>query len=181
MAGLRVPLPTLHVRPHDRPRMTRGRCGTLLLHRKGLAPSVSRRSPDAPSRFLRATSRRDAPVAEGDLALPDEIEITDRAHPLHGRRFPLLSASGSLRTAGYVWVEYRPGILLMLPIPATSLQPAAARYITTKLCLEALEDLVALAGESGGACPSSPRMSGRPCRRVCGGRLPPTSPQSSGS
>ena len=133
------------------------------------------------SRFLRATSQRDAPVAEGDLALPDEIEITDRAHPLHGRRFPLLSASGSLRTAGYVWVEYRPGILLMLPIPATSLQPAAARDIATKLCLEALEDLVALAGESEGACPSSPMMSGRPCRRACGGRLPPTLPQSSGS
>ena len=115
------------------------------------------------------------------MALPDEIEVTDPAHPLHGSRFPLLSVSGSLRTAGYVWVEYRPGILLMLPIPATSLQPAAARDIATKLCLEALEDLVALAGESGGACPSSPRMSGRPCRRVCGGRLPPTSPQSSGS
>ena len=24
MAGLRVPLPTLHVRPHDRPRITQG-------------------------------------------------------------------------------------------------------------------------------------------------------------
>ena len=56
-----------------------------------------------------------------------------------------------------------------------------ARDIATKLCLEALQDLVALAGESGGACPSSPRMFGRPCRRVCGGRLPPTLPQSSGS
>ena len=32
--------------------MTRGQCGSLLLHRKGLAPSVSRRSPDAPSRYL---------------------------------------------------------------------------------------------------------------------------------
>jgi hypothetical protein len=27
--GLRVPLSTLHVRPRDRPRMTRGRCGSL--------------------------------------------------------------------------------------------------------------------------------------------------------
>jgi hypothetical protein len=37
MAGLRTPLSTLHVRPHDRPHMTRGRGGSLLLHRNGLA------------------------------------------------------------------------------------------------------------------------------------------------
>src|SRR5258708_6128724 len=48
MAGLRTPLSTLHVRPHDRPRMTRGRCGSLLLHRNGLAPSALCRSPGAP-------------------------------------------------------------------------------------------------------------------------------------
>lgn len=29
--------------------MTRGRCGSLLLHRAGLSPAVPRRSPDAPS------------------------------------------------------------------------------------------------------------------------------------
>ena len=29
--------------------MTRGRCGSLLLHRKGLAPSVSCQLPDAPN------------------------------------------------------------------------------------------------------------------------------------
>src|SRR5216684_5575954 len=44
----RTPLSTLHVRPHDRPRMTRGRCGSLLLHRNGLAPSALCRSPGAP-------------------------------------------------------------------------------------------------------------------------------------
>src|ERR1700730_14855609 len=48
MAGLRTPLSTLHVRPHDRTRMTRGRCGSLLLHRNGLAPSALCRSPRAP-------------------------------------------------------------------------------------------------------------------------------------
>ena len=75
----------------------------------------------------RAITRRDAPGAEGDLALPDEVEVTDPAHPLHGRRFRLLSASRTVQTAGHVRVEYRPGILLMLPIQATSLRPAAPR------------------------------------------------------
>src|ERR1700736_3894619 len=41
-------LSTLHVRPRDRTRMTRGRCGSLLLHRNGLAPSALCRSPGAP-------------------------------------------------------------------------------------------------------------------------------------
>jgi len=46
--GLYVPLSMLRVRPHERPRMTRGRCGWLGLHRNGLSPSIS-------CRFLRRT------------------------------------------------------------------------------------------------------------------------------
>src|SRR5262249_8497834 len=54
MAGLRTSLSTLHVRPHDRPRMTRGRCGSLLLHRNGLAPSLFAGVPAHPIPDLRA-------------------------------------------------------------------------------------------------------------------------------
>jgi hypothetical protein len=38
MAGLRPPLPTLRRRPCERQRTARGRCGSLRLHRVGLAP-----------------------------------------------------------------------------------------------------------------------------------------------
>src|SRR5262245_17890487 len=47
MAGLCVPLSTLRRDPRGQLRMTRGRCGSLLLHRKGLAPSTPCRSPGA--------------------------------------------------------------------------------------------------------------------------------------
>src|SRR6266851_1402214 len=47
MAGLCAPLPTLHCRPCGRQRTARGRCGSLLLHRNGLAPSTPCRSPGA--------------------------------------------------------------------------------------------------------------------------------------
>src|ERR1700680_2079780 len=47
MAGLCAPLPTLRRRPYGRPRTARGRRGSLLLHRKGLAPSTPCRSPGA--------------------------------------------------------------------------------------------------------------------------------------
>src|SRR5262252_10141693 len=47
MAGLCTPLPTLRPRPCGRRRTAQGRCGSLLLHRKGLAPSTPCRSPGA--------------------------------------------------------------------------------------------------------------------------------------
>src|SRR5262249_18542731 len=47
MAGLCAPLSTLRRSPRGPLRMTRGRCGSLLLHRKGLAPSTPCRSPGA--------------------------------------------------------------------------------------------------------------------------------------
>ena len=41
---LHAPLSTLRVLPHGSPRMTRGQCGSLLLHCNGLSPSISCRS-----------------------------------------------------------------------------------------------------------------------------------------
>ena len=52
MAGLCAPLPTLRRRPRGRPRTARGRCGSLLLHRVGLAPSTPCRSPGALRKIL---------------------------------------------------------------------------------------------------------------------------------
>jgi hypothetical protein len=51
--SLRTPLSTLRLQPHDRTRMTRGRCSSLRLHRDGLAPSTFRRSPGAPVHSIR--------------------------------------------------------------------------------------------------------------------------------
>ncbi len=180
MAGLRVPLSTLRVRPHDRPRMTRGRCGSLLLHRKGLAPSVSRRSPDAPNRAPRATTYRDTPGAEADLAAREEVEVIDPRHPLYRRRFRLLSVVQGQRSAGFVFVEYRLDISLTIPISATSLQAIVIDKIRTKLSLEALGDLLTVAGGHEGRCRSSPAMSGATCRQACAGRSRRISPSSSG-
>ena len=47
MAGLCTPLSTLHPNPRRLRRTTRGRCGSLLLHRDGLSPSSPCRSPGA--------------------------------------------------------------------------------------------------------------------------------------
>src|SRR3954451_2463899 len=63
MAGLRAPLPTLRRRPRGRRRTARGRCGSLLLHRSGLAPPTPCRSPGA-------VAGRDRPVL---LQLGEEV------------------------------------------------------------------------------------------------------------
>ena len=56
MAGLRNPLSTLRFAPHGSPRMTRGRCGSLRLHRRGLSPHTSCRSPGAPVHPITVTA-----------------------------------------------------------------------------------------------------------------------------
>src|SRR5262249_43989236 len=62
MAGLCPPLPTLRRRPYGRQRTARGRCGSLLLHRSGLAPPHPCRSPGA-LRVLHAQPRSPLSVA----------------------------------------------------------------------------------------------------------------------
>ena len=58
MAGLYAPLPTLRRRPRGRLRTARGRCGSLLLHRSGLAPQTPCRSPGALTRVAARTLAR---------------------------------------------------------------------------------------------------------------------------
>ena len=56
MAGLCVPLSTLRHALAGRRRMTRGQCGSLLLHCSGLSPHTPCRSPGAPRQLLRSSS-----------------------------------------------------------------------------------------------------------------------------
>jgi hypothetical protein len=55
MAGLCTPLPTLRRRPCGLRRTARGRYGSLLLHRIGLAPTARCRSPSALRKILETT------------------------------------------------------------------------------------------------------------------------------
>src|SRR5260370_7273295 len=97
MAGLCAPLSTLRQYPHGYWRMTRGRCGSLLLHRDGLAPSTPSRSPGAlrsapinrhtecPSACLKGANRgsdayprTSAASQNGDYAKHQEMALLSR-------------------------------------------------------------------------------------------------------
>src|SRR6185503_4001300 len=125
-------------------------------------PRFSRQLPGAKcaracaNRSRRATTHRDTPIADGDLSGAEEIEVTDPRHPLYGRRFRLLTVTSGVRSAQLARVVYRPDIFLLLPISVTSLHPPATRSAPTKLCLEALEDLLCVTAEHEGECRSTP-------------------------
>src|SRR5450755_4149039 len=102
MAGLCAPLSTLRQYPRGYLRMTRGRCGSLLLHRDGLAPSTPCRSPGAlrstlinghsqsPSACLKSAYRRELskPIA-CPVLIVGPVPVATRGRRTKGRlRWP---------------------------------------------------------------------------------------------
>ena len=112
---------------------------------------------------------------DGDVI---EIEVTDLRHPLFGQRFAPASVSRPRATAGgQVLVAYQGRMQLRLPVAATSLAPRLPDGGLSKLTVEAVRELVALAEDSGvAACSSDPNACGAAPPRRCGARSQPTSP-----
>ena len=104
--------------------------------------------------------------------------MIDPVHPLFGRRFRIVSMATSPHARGHVFVAYRDRMQLMIPIPATSLRPGRPD-VATKLTLEAIHELVALAGESEETCPSSHATSGGTSQETSVAMSSTTSPHSS--
>jgi hypothetical protein len=80
MAGLCAPLSTLRQYPRGHLRMTRGRCGSLLLHRDGLAPSTPCQSPGA----LRLTAPAALAILQknGNPSVPQSVTTASTRAPL---------------------------------------------------------------------------------------------------
>jgi hypothetical protein len=70
--------------------------------------------------------------------------VTDPAHPLFGRRFPVVSVSSTGHRCAMVAVSYRQNMVLRIPISATNLVGSQPVH-QTKLTLVALTELISLA------------------------------------
>jgi hypothetical protein len=102
-------------------RMTRGRCGSLLLHRKGLAPSTPCRSPGASQRVT--PENRPSPAAlaarvTGD-PLPLPVRTVTRVSPSQSPNRMTLTRSPSaigkrIAPVGPVGLGWRPGAIASL-------------------------------------------------------------------
>jgi hypothetical protein len=141
---------------------------------------------DGASRSPTTRASGDAHKSYDDVAASAEVEVVDPCHPLYGRRYRLISIGKESTTRGackesFARVHYRFGLTLLLPLGVTNLErKGLPRAAPTKLSLDALQDLIALAEESGGACPSNLERSGAVCRKRSGRRSPKISAKSCG-
>jgi hypothetical protein len=128
-----------------------------------------------------ARGLRSTPKPDADLPAPTEIEVIDPAHPLYGRRFRLVSIARGTCSESCARVEWRFGLTLLLPLTVTNLGSRNEQRPTcTKLSIEALGELVAVAEASEGAWRSSLATSGVICRRPSAGKSSKISPRSCG-
>jgi hypothetical protein len=123
-----------------------------------------------------ARASGDTHKRDDDVAASEEVEVVDPRHPLYGRRYRLISIGKESTTRGackepFARVHYRFGLTLLLPLGVTNLERSGLpRAALAKLTLDALQDLIAVAEESGGTCPSNLGRSGAVCRKRSGKR-----------
>src|SRR5215471_18048477 len=154
-----------------------------MIHNAAISPPLAgaRCVVAGANRCLPAKGFKNTPRAEADLPIPTDIRVVDPTHPLYGRRFQLVSVIRGTCSDSRVRVKWRFGLTLLLPLEVTNLVPRNEQRTTpTKLSIEAMEELVAVAEGSEGGCPSSLGRSGAICRQRSAGRSSTISPRSCG-
>jgi hypothetical protein len=81
---------------------------------------------------------------------PDRVTITDPAHPLYGRQFDLIPATGPTTARALARVAYSATVVLKIPVAATNLHPAPPALPRSKLSLDGIRDLLRLTARDGG-------------------------------
>ena len=96
--------------------------------------------------------------------LPEvEIEVTDPAHPLFGRRFSLISMSRPPLGEAHAFVQYRDFMLLKIPVSATDFGPSQFS-LSTKLSLPSLKAIIQLFKDCEELCHINLEKSTKACR-----------------
>ncbi len=101
----------------------------------------------------------DTPI-RATSALPEQILVTDPAHPLYGRAFVLVSLASAPGPGSCAQIAYRGDVMLKIPIEATSLRPAVPSMPSSKLTLHAIKELVRLAARDERTDPGEPDHTG---------------------
>jgi hypothetical protein len=114
----------------------------------------------APTSLICKRSHVNAPVDTTSLIDHDLIEVVDPTHPLFGRRFQVVRLCALPRGEGFVDVFYREHIRLRIPLDATDRGTSVLAQRRTKVTLEGLKELIALAKECQPSCRNNPATSG---------------------
>ncbi len=108
---------------------------------------------------------RDTQPSEPDEFFPEEIQVLDPRHPLHGQTFRVMGRSpyrGGNSLPSYE-VEYRHGVTLFVPVATT--ERHAPPDIPTKLSIDALCELLNMVDCVDYHEHTTRCFSGRHCRR----------------
>ncbi len=127
---------------------------------RGFSRDAERLSGPGPNSDCQTTQQQNALFKNPPDEIPEYIEVTDPAHPLFGRRFPVLSISHPPQRPGHVFVAYRDGMRLRIPVSATNLATDHISCLRTQFTREALRALLALLKECEDLCPAYPGDSG---------------------
>jgi len=111
MAGLCAPLSTLRRDPRGPLRMTWGRCGSLLLHRKGLSPSTPCRSPGASHMSSGFAPRADIVAACRHVRFVSKPAVSNRSKQ---RSYSITSSARASSVGGNVMPRTLAVIRLMI-------------------------------------------------------------------
>jgi hypothetical protein len=89
------------------------------------------------------------------------VEVIDPAHPLFGRRFPVLSLARRPGSPGLVTVAYGDDARLLIPLSVTDRADCLPSRPRTKITPEAIHDLVTRVEEFTRSWRDKQRPSGR--------------------
>ncbi len=98
-----------------------------------------------------------------------EVTITDPRHPLFKRTFPILSMSNPHFSQGHIYVIYREGVTLRIPLLSTDIIDNSYSS-AIKLTRVSLEELVSLAEEYKILCPITLKKSGKSSPQMNSGK-----------
>jgi hypothetical protein len=93
------------------------------------------------------------------------VEVTDPREPLYGRRFRIESVSRSSEELAHVFLRRDDGIVLRVPMRATSLSTLVNHAPRAKLCKQAAQEFLDLVKEYE-LCPLTTRKLTKSGRRL---------------
>jgi hypothetical protein len=135
------------------------RCATVACPPHGVPVGTLARRGSLGQTIQQLNTPLNNPLQEDPLT---EIEVTDSAHPLFGRRFSVLSISSPPQGLGHVFVVYQAHMRLCIPLSATNLAPPRPTG-KAKLTLSAVTDLISLVEQCEVLCQLHQQRSGSDC------------------
>jgi len=126
---------------------------------------------DAPHRSgdhdpnCQTTPLLNTPLHNPDDASTQWAEVTDPAEPLYGKRFRVESVAATPQDVAHVFLQREDGVVLRVPLRATSLSTLVRHAPRAKLCRQAVQEFLDLVKEYERCTQTATRKPAKPGQR----------------